>query len=268
MRPYSFDPDVVREIKNMANTVNPADYLPSESESLGSPEQQQQHHFDQVAAGLSRRNELAHSLRGVTDQDIDEGTLDERSAHGESLLNQLIAQAAQATDPAKRAHLQLKAQQVAEGLVTGQQSKPQQQDIDETSAYEQLNARGVDVQAAMVWAGEALSDESIEGFDALVKSKDQQLAYATTTMLDHARQNPSQYLNSFDEEITPIDDNLATEIAAEFGDEVAKIIHLTSHALASKVASPHEVFKLHQKDENVRRAMLALMQRGVIRGVI
>ena len=252
----------------MANVVNPADYLPSEqSGGLGTPDEQQQHHFDQVAAGLGRRAQLRHELSGVTDEDLDSNSYDERTAQGESLLNSLIAKAAKATDPAERALYNKKAEQVAQGLVTGQQSKPQLQEQTEASAFEQLTSKGIDVRGVMEWAGQELAESSIDGFDELIKGKDQQLAFQTVQLLDHAKGRPDQYVHNDSDWEVPSDDYWM-QFIDEFGEEPIRNLQTVTLAIKNGITTPAKAFELYQKDEPTKRAMLTLMARNQIRMVI
>jgi hypothetical protein len=248
--------------------ISPEQYLDtSNGEAFGTPEQLQDAHLNQAAAGLNRRSQLQHELAGVTDQDLDEGRYDERTAQGEHLLQQFIAAASKATDPAERARYSRKAEEIAAGLVSGRQTQPQQRAADETSAYEELTSKGIDVQSVMEWAGLELAESSIDGFDELIKGQDQQLAYQTVQLLDHAKGRPDQYVHNDSDWEVP-DDNYWLQFIDEFGEEPIHNLQTITLAIKNGITTPAKAFALYQADEPTKRAMLTLMQRGQLKMVI
>ena len=136
--------------------ITPEMYLPSEQTNDGaafsSPEQLKQAHLNQMGQGLAQRDLVDHYMQGVSDKDIDNGTYTEKYSQAEHLLQQLIAQAASATDPAERARYNAKAEQKAAGLVGIQQGKKVDISKDETSVFEQLSERGMDVRGTLDYA--------------------------------------------------------------------------------------------------------------------
>ena len=248
--------------------ITPEQYLDaSDGQAFGSPEALEESRFNQMAQGLARRDSLAHSLRGITDTDVDTGDYSEHQAQGEHLLQQFIAKAQAATDPAERARYNAKAEQIAAGLVTGQQSKPQQFEADEDTAYQQLVNKGIDVQGVMEWAGQELAEDSIDGFDSLIKGKDQQLAFQTVQLLDHAKGRPDQYVHNDSDWEVP-DDNYWLQFVDEFGEEPIHNLQTITLAIKNGITTPAKAFELYHKHEPTKRAMLSLMQRGQLKMVI
>ena len=66
-------------------------------------------------------------------------------------------------------------------------------------------------------------------------------------------------------EFRAIPDELATEIAAEFSDEVSKALHVTSLALANGHAKPADVFAMYANNAPIREAVQTLLRRGTIK---
>ena len=84
-------------------------YLPAEQvEGLGSQDEQQNFHFENVARGLGQRHCNEHVAGTITDQDIDEGGVHPHTEN-EAALQNAIAQASRATNPAERAKWQAEA---------------------------------------------------------------------------------------------------------------------------------------------------------------
>ena len=253
----------------MAYTCEPSDYLdgPQQLEAL-TPETIEAKNVERTAQGLSQRARIELATTQLTDSDVDSGNYDHRQAAAESLLQEAISKASKATNPADRAKWSAESERIAAGLV-GHQLKERntetQQIPEESSAFEELKNESVDVEGVLAWAGQELSDESLEGFNKLTQSKDKKTAKDAVMILGLAQTEPHKFVHMDSGDFTPISHNQATDIAAEFGDEVAKIIHTTSHAIQEGHAKPADVIAMYQRNIPVRKAVLTLLRRGDIK---
>ena len=250
--------------------VTPEMYLENANQGIESltPESIEQHNVDRAAQGLSRRAHIAQATAGITDEDADEGNFLPQQAAAEQLLQEAISKASKATNPAERAKWSAESERLAAALVGGQlreRNTETKQLPEESSTFEELKNESVDVEGVLAWAGENLSDESIEGFNKLTQSKDKQTAKDAVMLLGLAKTSPEHFVHIDSGEFVPLSHNQATDIAADFGNEVAKILHTTSHALAEGLAKPADVIAMYQHNAPVRKAVATLIKRNQIR---
>jgi hypothetical protein len=216
---------------------------------------------------MSRRAQLEQATAGFTDEDVDSGSFDPQAAEVETMLNEAIAMASKATDPAQRALWNSKAEKYATALVGNQMKNnslnvAKDFDRDGLSARQELENSSIDVVAALEHAGQSgMSDESIDAFNAQLQSKNKIEAMNAAKLLDDYRKNPEYFIT---EGYSSIPESVENEIVNEFGEHVGHVLATTSQALANGIATPADVFKLHAGDPAVQKAVKTLLKRGTI----
>lgn len=246
--------------------ITPEMYLSPEAtqdgEAFGDIEAREASQINQMSQGLGRRACIEHETRGIADEDVDAGTFDTRNADGEALLNQLISQAANATDPIERAQYSRKAEEVAAKLVQRQQGKKVEFEEEESSAFEELQNSGNDVRAVLTQAAEDFADETIDALNPLLKGEDKTLAKDTFTFVKQYQQKPEWFCHPDD--IVPLDQALVQEIADQHGPLVAQALEVTTLALQNKQITPTEMLQTLLKRPDVKRSVVTLLREGKI----
>ncbi len=247
--------------------ITPEQYLAPEAiqdgEAFGDIEAREASQINQTAQGLGRRARLEHEMRGIADEDVDAGSFDTRNADGEALLNQLIAQAANATDPIERARHNRKAEEVAAKLVQLQQGKPVEfEEPEESSTFEELQNSGNDVRGVLDRAAEDFTDETIDALNPILKGDDKALAKDVFTFVKQYQEKPEWFIHPDD--ITPLDQALVQEIAEQHGPLVAQALEVTTLALQNGKITPTEMLQTLLKRPDVKKSVVTLLREGKI----
>ena len=247
----------------MANIVTPDDYLASENqESFGTPEQIQEHGLNQMAAGLGRRAQLQHDLTGITDEDLDSENFDPQQAKAESLLNEAIANASKATNPADRMRWSAEAEKLAAALVGHQHGKQIEALPEEGDTFEELNNAGEDVQGVLGYAGEAFSDATIAELNPILTGKDKVLAKDTFAFIKYHERNPEWFVDPA--QMGEFDQAQIQEIAEQYGDITAKTLEITALALKEGQITPTEMLRTLMKRPDIKRNVVSMLKSGQI----
>jgi hypothetical protein len=198
----------------MAMTCEPSEYLdgPQQLEAL-TPEIIEAKNVERTAQGLGQRARIELATTQLTDSDVDSGNYDPRQAAAESLLQEAISKASKATDPAQRAKWSAESERIAASLVNHQlveKNTKTQERREESSAFEELQNQSIDVKAALEFAGASdMSDESIEGWNKQLQSKNKVEAMNAGKLLDDFRSNPEYFIT---ENYQPISGDLENSI--------------------------------------------------------
>jgi hypothetical protein len=244
--------------------MTPEMYLPAEqAEGLGTQDEQQQSHFDSVARGLSQRHYNEYVTGAITDQDIDEGGVHPVIAENEAALQNAIAQASRATNPAERAKWQAEAEKLATRSVVAQEqtvNKREVTDEDRMTTFERLSSQGHDVRGVLDFAADFLDDKSIDEFNAVLNGKNKREASDAFGVLDQARRHPERFTTV--DEIVPFNQIEIQEFADRFGADTARQIELTTLNLQQGSITPLEAIQNIRRQPEIARNIDVLMQEG------
>lgn len=218
--------------------------------------------INQMASGLGRRAQIEHDLEGVSDEDIDSGAFNPKSAQGEDYLQQLISKAARANSPAERAKYNRLAEEVAQGLVTRQHVRKPDDLPEEGSTFEELSNAGHDVKGVLAQAAEDFNDETIAALNPLLMGNDKTLAKDTFTVIREYQQHPEWFIHPDD--IQAWDQSQIQEIASQYGDLTAKALEVTTLSLMNKQITPVQMLQTLLKNPTVKRNVVTMLRNGQI----
>lgn len=225
----------------------------------------ERHQLDSTASNLARRAQQDHYQRGITDQDLDEGSFNYRQAELEGLLQQVQAKLYASTSPVEQARLAREAEAIATELVQGRAQESPEDFNDEESIEAAIKSElGPEVEEILNFAAENLSTESSEGINEILESGDDAEKKTAFNTLQKLKEHPeafhtdrSEWVGLYQEQV----DRLSEVV----GPEVANDIHTLSHAIAQGVTSPAEVMRLASKDPALLRGLMEGTRQGIFR---
>jgi hypothetical protein len=144
------------------------------------------------------------------------------------------------------------------GPVNNKENTTEPEDFNQ--AYRNANP-GVDQD--LKFAAEVMGEELAGEFNSLISSDDELTKTAALDTLHNLRESPGSFISK--EDSTGVDDFTHSEIASQYGLEMANDIKTLGDAVANGVISPSQAIATAAKDPALQQALFTLAQQGTIR---
>lgn len=251
MPTYQFNPEIGEAVE-VSNNGQQQETNPDSP----STEEVSRFRLDQTAQGLANRGSHTDTLGEASDID---------SQQLEVQLQQVQQQLYRGNlNPLEEQQLIRQAEAIASQLAGGTAPKSAEPTSEEPENFDEAyrNANpGVDedLKFAAQVMGEGLADE----FNSLISSDDELTKVAALDTLHNLRESPESFIAK--EQSTGVDDFTHSEIASQYGLEMANDIKTLGDAVANGVISPSQAIATAAQDPSLQAALFSLAANGTIR---
>ena len=120
-----------------------------------------------------------------------------------------------------------------------------------------------EVQADLQYASEVMSESLVGEFNTMISGSDELTKVGALDTIKHLRQNPQAFSSASDS--TGVDEYTEKQIAAQYGEELAHAISVLGNGVASGVITTSQAIRTASSDPDLKNALFALAQQGIIR---
>lgn len=251
MPTYQFDPSIGEAVEvtngGQQQEINP-----------DSPTQQEvsRYRLDQTAQALADRNSHTATLGNAVGPE---------SQQLEIQLQQVQQQLYRGSlNPLEEQQLIRQAEAIASqlaGVTAPYRTEPTTEEPENFDEAYRNSHPGVTEDLA--FAAEIMGEELAGEFNTLISSEDELTKVAALETLHNLRESPQSFVSK--EESTGINEFTQSEIASQFGEDMANDIATLGNAVAQGVISPSQAIATAAKDPALQQALFTLAQQGTIR---
>jgi hypothetical protein len=236
-----------------------------ESQGFGTLEDAQDYQRDQTALGLAQREMVAHQQRGVSDEDLDNGTYNVALAALEQLLQEKQQELYNTSNPVLAVQLAQECEALAGQIVNGRRAEsPSQDEEDGNTIEDQIRAEHGDrVNEILANAAQVLAPDVIEEYNKEVLADEDPLVKKAGFKTLQALQERPDAFNTDHSTWSPLTNDQVSRISEEFGHQRASEIQAISYAVATGRTTPAQALKLASKDPGLFNALVQGAARGL-----
>lgn len=270
MPEYTFDPAAGEAVETRGgqptNTRPGSESAFVEEKGFGTHREYEEAQYDRTAAGLAQRAERERLQRGLTDQDVDEGTYSYERAQLEETLQVIQQKLHRSTSPVEQAKLAFEAEAVAAKLIGVRQDEaPTSDQLSEDDFADAIRAElGDDVNEILANAAEVLDSGTAEEFNQVLSSDDKQAQKLAFNTLKAVKSNPEAFHTSREGRVGMNNEQLS-RLTESVGAEVANDLHTISHMMAAGKLSTAQALATVAKSPAHLRALRTGVDAGIFK---